>query len=58
VGQDGKAKFDAFANTGLTMKTIQDKDGAALVVHARQDDSKTDPAGDAGGRIACGVVGQ
>ena len=30
--------------------------GTALVVHAGQDDYKTDPAGDAGKRIACGVI--
>ena len=30
--------------------------GTALVVHAGKDDYKSDPAGDAGGRIACGVV--
>jgi Cu-Zn family superoxide dismutase len=29
---------------------------AALVVHAGTDDLKTDPAGNAGDRIACGVV--
>jgi Cu-Zn family superoxide dismutase len=31
---------------------------AALVVHAGVDDLKTDPAGNAGDRIACGVVGK
>lgn len=30
--------------------------GTALVVHASADDMKTDPAGDAGARIACGVI--
>src|SRR5262245_14753170 len=33
-----------------------DKDGSALVVHAAADDYQTDPAGNAGDRIACGVV--
>jgi Cu-Zn family superoxide dismutase len=32
------------------------KQGTALVIHAGKDDYKSDPAGDAGGRIACGVV--
>ena len=31
-------------------------DGTALIVHAGKDDYKTDPTGDAGGRIACGVI--
>jgi Cu-Zn family superoxide dismutase len=31
---------------------------AALVVHAGVDDLKTDPAGNAGDRVACGVVGK
>jgi superoxide dismutase, Cu-Zn family len=30
--------------------------GTALVIHASPDDGKTDPAGNAGARIACGVV--
>jgi len=30
--------------------------GTALMVHAKADDMKTDPAGNAGERIACGVV--
>jgi Cu-Zn family superoxide dismutase len=58
AGQDGKVRFEFFANHGLTLKQVQDKDGGAIVVHAKLDDYKTDPAGDAGGRIACGVVGQ
>jgi superoxide dismutase, Cu-Zn family len=30
--------------------------GTALVIHAKADDGKTDPAGNAGDRIACGVI--
>jgi Cu-Zn family superoxide dismutase len=37
-------------------KALLDADGAAFVVHARSDDYRTDPAGDAGDRIACGVI--
>ncbi|MXO65505.1 superoxide dismutase family protein [Altererythrobacter endophyticus] len=38
------------------MRHILDSDGTAIVVHAGADDYKTDPAGDAGARIACGEV--
>jgi len=30
--------------------------GTAIVIHASADDQKTDPAGNAGARIACGVI--
>ena len=30
--------------------------GTSLVIHAKADDMKTDPAGNAGDRIACGVI--
>jgi len=30
--------------------------GTALVIHAKPDDGKTDPAGNAGARVACGVI--
>ncbi|AKQ64129.1 Superoxide dismutase [Myxococcus hansupus] len=56
VGQDGKVQFDTFSQNGLTVKSMFDKDGSAVVIHAKEDDYHTDPTGDAGGRIACGVV--
>jgi Cu-Zn family superoxide dismutase len=31
-------------------------DGTALIIHAGKDDYKTDPTGEAGGRIACGII--
>ncbi|MBO9499853.1 MAG: superoxide dismutase family protein [Novosphingobium sp.] len=33
-----------------------DGDGTAVVVHANADDYRTDPSGNSGGRIACGVL--
>jgi superoxide dismutase, Cu-Zn family len=36
--------------------SVFDADGSALVIHAAADDYKTDPTGNAGDRIACGVI--
>lgn len=36
--------------------TLVDEDGGAIVIHADADDLSSDPAGDAGPRIACGVL--
>ena len=35
---------------------LLDQDGSALVIHAQRDDYRTDPSGNAGDRIACGVI--
>jgi Cu-Zn family superoxide dismutase len=32
--------------------------GTAIVIHAKEDDYKTDPAGNSGARIACGAMQQ
>ncbi len=37
---------------------LMDADGAALVIHAKPDDYKTDPSGNSGARIMCGVFKQ
>jgi len=36
--------------------TLKDSDGSALIIHAKGDDYKSDPSGEAGDRIACGVI--
>jgi Cu-Zn family superoxide dismutase len=36
--------------------SLLDADGSAVVIHAKADDYKSDPAGEAGDRIACGVI--
>jgi Cu-Zn family superoxide dismutase len=36
--------------------TLFDADGTALVIHAAPDDQRTDPSGNSGARIACGVI--
>ncbi|WP_313536104.1 superoxide dismutase family protein [Sphingomonas sp.] len=45
----------SFTLAGGGFDQLMDQDGAALVVHAGEDDYKSDPAGNSGGRIACGV---
>ncbi len=50
-------------NTDITLEkgkpnSIFNADGSALVIHANKDDYKTDATGEAGGRIACGVLEQ
>lgn len=47
------AHIPGVSMTGVN--ALLDADGAALVVHAGQDDNRSDPAGNAGARIACGV---
>jgi Cu-Zn family superoxide dismutase len=39
-----------------TFDALLDADGSALVIHAKADDYKSQPAGDAGDRVACGVI--
>ena len=48
-------------NAAITLEkgkpnSVFDADGSAIVIHAGKDDYKTDPTGEAGGRIACGVI--
>jgi Cu-Zn family superoxide dismutase len=44
------------ANLGSDTHSLLSNGGTALVIHAKADDMKTDPAGNAGDRIACGVI--
>ncbi len=59
VPASGKIEFDLFV-PGLTVApgsgTVLDVDGTAIVVHAKADDYRSQPAGDSGDRIACGVI--
>jgi superoxide dismutase, Cu-Zn family len=59
VKEDGKVKTEILAPQ-VTLKegktTLLTKEGTSLVIHAGKDDGMTQPAGDAGGRIACGEI--
>lgn len=59
AGADGTGEME-YVIPGGTISggatPLLDGDGAAVVIHAQADDNKTDPAGNAGGRIACGVL--
>ena len=57
IGNDGRGTIGATI-PGATLAGLLDADGAAMVVHAAADDLKTDPSGNSGGRIACGVFQQ
>jgi len=59
VPADGKLSIEILEpNVTLAPgpRSLLDADGSAIVLHATADDYMTDPAGNAGGRIACGVV--
>ncbi|WP_339346751.1 superoxide dismutase family protein [uncultured Sphingomonas sp.] len=54
IANDGRGTIAATI-PGATLTALMDADGAAMVIHAQPDDLKTDPSGNSGGRIACGV---
>jgi len=59
VDAKGKAKGTVIApnvTMGDDPHSVFTGGGTALVVHAKADDGKTDPAGNAGDRIACGLI--
>ena len=59
VGQKGTAKI-TITNSAVTLgegaNSLFTNGGTAMMIHAKGDDYKTDPAGAAGDRIACGVI--
>jgi Cu-Zn family superoxide dismutase len=59
AGQDSIATVE-FETSLVSLRTgnapLLDDDGSALVVHADPDDYVSQPAGNSGARIACGVI--
>jgi len=47
---------DVVLGTGSEPNSLFANGGTALMIHAKPDDMKTDPAGNAGDRIACGII--
>jgi Cu-Zn family superoxide dismutase len=47
---------DPRVNLGTNSYSLFTNGGTSLVIHAKADDMKTDPSGNSGGRIACGVI--
>lgn len=62
IAENGTVNVEIVA-PNVTLKkgeknSLLDKDGSALVIHEKTDDYKTDPAGNAGERFACGVIAE
>jgi superoxide dismutase, Cu-Zn family len=57
-GTSSAKVVDNDVNLGSDNHSVFSNGGTALVIHAKPDDMKTDPAGNAGDRIACGTITQ
>ena len=59
VNASGHAKFKVLnkeVTFGDDSHSLFSDGGTAVVIHAKADDMKSDPAGNSGDRIACGVI--
>ncbi|WP_448503218.1 superoxide dismutase family protein [Sphingomonas sp.] len=54
VAADGKGSA-SYTLSDATVAAMLEGDGSAFIIHAAADDQRTDPSGDSGDRIACGV---
>ena len=59
VASDGRGRIN-FTTDRVSLTSgptsLHDTDGSSLVIHALNDDQVTDPSGNSGARIACGVL--
>jgi Cu-Zn family superoxide dismutase len=56
AGTDGTARVD-YTDRRLDFAGTDSVLGRGVIVHEKADDLKTQPTGDAGGRLACGAIG-
>ncbi len=56
AGEDGRATFE-LTDTVISFTGPNSIIGRAVVVHENEDDLTSQPTGDAGGRLACGIIG-
>lgn len=56
ISDDGTGSTSIVLPDALDLNHIFDGDGTAVVVHGGPDDYRTDPAGNSGPRVACGVL--
>ena len=59
IGADGRGRLESTTELITLLggpTSVFDGNGSALVVHAAPDDFRTDPTGNSGARIACGVI--
>ncbi len=56
AGADGAVNVD-YTDTHASLEGASSVLGRGVIVHANPDDLKTQPTGNAGGRLACGVIG-
>ena len=56
AGKDGRAKVDVELDVITVTPGPAGIIGRGLIIHADPDDYKTQPTGNAGARIACGVI--
>ena len=57
VAADGTVRATLpFAMGTYELDSLFDADGAALMIHGGRDDERTDPGGDSGDRVVCGVL--
>ncbi|SDQ10981.1 superoxide dismutase family protein [Virgibacillus salinus] len=62
VKEDGTVRTEGIADMVTLIKgkknSLLGNEGTALIIHAEADDYKSQPSGNAGDRIACGVIGE